>query len=213
MKILAINGSPRKTGNTAILLGKALEGAAAKGAETELIHLRDLQFSGCISCFSCKKINGKSYGKCAVNDALTPVLAKIESAHALILGSPVYFGRQTGLISNFLERLLFQYLVYDGNYSSLFGRKIATGYIYTMNVTAELAKTNNYFTHIEANERFLARTLGSAESLLSFDTYQFDDYSKYVSTAFNEEHKAQVRATQFPLDCEKAFAMGARFAE
>jgi multimeric flavodoxin WrbA len=213
MKILAINGSPRKTGNTAILLGKALEGAAAKGAETELIQLRDLQYSGCISCFSCKRINGKSYGKCAVNDALTPVLEKVGSAHALILGSPVYFGRQTGLLTNFLERLLFQYLVYDGNYSSLFGKKIATGTIYTMNVTEEQAKANGYFAYFAANERFLARTLGSTETLPVFDTYQFDDYSKYVCTAFSEEHKANVKATQFPLDCEKAFAMGARFAE
>ena len=213
MKILAINGSPRKTGNTATLLGKALEGAAAKGAETELIHLRDLQYSGCISCFSCKKINGKSYGKCAVNDALTPVLEKIESAHALILGSPVYFGRQTGLLTNFFERLLFQYLVYDANYSSLFGKKIATGIIYTMNVTEEQAKANGYFTQFDTNERFLGRTLGSAETLLVFDTYQFDDYSKYVCTAFSEEHKANIKTTQFPLDCEKAFAMGAKFAK
>ena len=62
MKILAINGSPRKNSNTATLLKKALEGAAAQGAETELIHLYDLNFKGCISCFACKLKDGKSYG-------------------------------------------------------------------------------------------------------------------------------------------------------
>ncbi|SPF52384.1 hypothetical protein SBF1_5670010 [Candidatus Desulfosporosinus infrequens] len=54
MKIIAINGSPRKKWNTDILLNKALEGAASQGAETELIHLYDLNYKGCISCFACE---------------------------------------------------------------------------------------------------------------------------------------------------------------
>jgi multimeric flavodoxin WrbA len=77
MKLLAINGSPRKKWNTAMLLENALEGAASKGAETELVHLYDLTYTGCTSCFACKLKGGKSYGKCAVNDGLTPVLEKI----------------------------------------------------------------------------------------------------------------------------------------
>ena len=63
MKVMAINGSPRKDWNTATMLQKALEGSASRGAETELIHLYDLQFQGCTSCFSCKVLNGKSYGR------------------------------------------------------------------------------------------------------------------------------------------------------
>jgi multimeric flavodoxin WrbA len=54
MKVMAFNGSPRKKWNTATLLEKALEGAASQGAETELIHLYDLDFKGCISCFAYK---------------------------------------------------------------------------------------------------------------------------------------------------------------
>ena len=54
MKLLAINGSPRKKWNTAMLLEHALNGAASKGATTELIHLYDLDFKGCTSCFACK---------------------------------------------------------------------------------------------------------------------------------------------------------------
>ena len=211
MKLLAINGSPRKQGNTATLLKKALEGAASKGGETELIHLADLQYRGCISCFNCKRVNGKSYGKCSLDDSLTPVLKRIEEADALILGSPIYFGRQTGLISSFMERLLFQYLVYDSEYTSLFGKKIATGYIYTMNVTPERAENSGYLVPIKNNELFLGKVFGASETLLVYDTYQFDDYSKYVCTAFDEKHKAEVKRTQFPLDCEQAFAMGAKF--
>jgi len=71
MKVMAFNGSPRKTWNTATLLNKALEGAASQGAETELIHLYDLHYSGCKSCFACKLKEGASYGKCATKDALT----------------------------------------------------------------------------------------------------------------------------------------------
>ena len=54
MKIIAINGSPRKGWNTDILLKKALEGAASAGAETEMVYLYDLKFRGCISCMACK---------------------------------------------------------------------------------------------------------------------------------------------------------------
>ena len=65
MKVMAFNGSPRKKWTTATLLSKALEGAASKGAKTELIHLYHLNFKGCISCFACKTIGGKSYGRLA----------------------------------------------------------------------------------------------------------------------------------------------------
>ena len=54
LKLLAINGSPRKKCNTATLLKKALEGAESKSAETELINLYDLDYKGCKSCFACK---------------------------------------------------------------------------------------------------------------------------------------------------------------
>lgn len=74
MKVLAINGSPRKTWNTATLLKKALEGAASQGAVTELVHLYDLTYKGCTSCFACKMIGGPSNGRCAMQDELRPIL-------------------------------------------------------------------------------------------------------------------------------------------
>jgi len=65
MKVMAINGSPRKNWNTATLLEKALEGAASEGAETEIVHLYDLEFKGCTSCFACKLKGGKSLARCS----------------------------------------------------------------------------------------------------------------------------------------------------
>lgn len=54
-RVIAINGSPRKKGNTATLLEKALAGAEVAGARTKLIHLYKYTYQGCISCFACKK--------------------------------------------------------------------------------------------------------------------------------------------------------------
>jgi len=212
MKILVVNGSPRNNWNTATLLRRALEGAASQGAETEFIHLYNLDFKGCQSCFSCKTIGGKSYGKCARKDDITPVLEKVKETDGIILGSPIYLGAVTGSMRSFLERLIFPYLVYDG-VSSLFPRKINTGFIYTMNITETdlqggrlgLAK------HLGWMEMLLERIFGATESLFVTDTYQFDDYSKVFAPMFDREKKAKRQLEVFPLDCQKAFEMGAKF--
>ena len=114
MKVIGINGSPRKKWNTATLLTKALEGAVSQGADTELFHLYDLDFKGCISCFACKIVDGPHYGRCALKDDLSPILKKIENeADVIILGAPVYFGAMTGEMRSFMERLLFAPIVYS----------------------------------------------------------------------------------------------------
>ena len=100
--VIIVNGSPRKSWNTATLLEHALKGAESIGAKTELVHLYDLDYKGCTSCFACKLKGGKSYGKCAMNDDLTLVLERIAEADALILGSPVYLGTATGEMRSFL---------------------------------------------------------------------------------------------------------------
>lgn len=212
MKIIAFNGSPRKARNTATLLNKVLEGAKSQGAETELINLYDLNYKGCISCFACKMKDGKSYGKCPVKDDLAEVFKKVEESDAIILGSPIYWGRVSGEMASFMDRLLFQYLEYNNPIQSLFPKKIKTGFIYTMNGTEDFLKALGMDKHIEVNEASMQIIFGNAESLLSMDTTQFDDYSKVVSTAFDAEEKAKIKAEVFPVDCQKAFNMGAKFA-
>lgn len=213
MKIIAINGSPRKNKNTATLLKKALEGAQSCGAETELVHLYDLSYKGCTSCFACKLKDGKSYGKCAHRDELTPILRQIEEADAIIMGSPVYLCDVSGQMRAFLERLIFPYITYTEEYKSLFGRKIPIGFIYTMNVNAEQMEERGFQSALKTMEAYLQKVFGHCASLYAYDTYQFDNYSKYVVTIFDERHKAQVQEEQFPKDCEKAFDMGRMFAE
>jgi multimeric flavodoxin WrbA len=213
MKVLAFNGSPRKTWNTATLLKQALDGAASQGAETELIHLYDLNFKGCKSCFACKTKGGKSYGRCAIPDGLAPILKQVEEIDALILGSPIYFGTVSGEMRSFMERLLFPYLTYTNPPQSLFPRTIKTGLIYTMNITEEqMAGEYNFSQHLAWNERVMNIIFGATESLLSFDTYQFEDYSKVAAERFDPEKKAKTRKEVFPVDCQKAFEMGSRLA-
>jgi multimeric flavodoxin WrbA len=213
MKILAINGSPRKEWNTATLLEKALEGAASRGAETELINLYDLNFKGCTSCFSCKIKNGKSYGNCAYKDDLTPVLNKVAEADAIILGSPIYLGYVTGEMKSFLERMIYPYLVYDPERSSLFKRKIPTGFIYTLGAPESRVKEMGYDTQFKMIEMLMTRMFGSSEALVVYDTLQFDDYSRYVSSSFDPAAKAKRHSEVFPLECQKAFDMGVRFTK
>ena len=210
MKALAINGSPRKQWNTATLLEKALEGAASLGAATELVHLYDLDFKGCTSCFACKLKGGKSYGTCAMNDGLTPVLETVAEAGALLLGSPIYFGTVTGEMRSFMERLLFPYLTYTKPPGSLFGRKIPTAFIYTMNLPEHLMQEYNYPVHFALNENVLSRTFGQAESLCCFETLQFEDYDKVVFSYFDPEERRERHRTVFPQDCRKAFELGRR---
>jgi len=213
MKVIAFNGSPRKKWNTATLLENVLEGATSQGAETELIHLYDLNFKGCRSCFSCKTKDGKNYGRCVAKDDLAPFLKKIVEADTIILGSPIYYGTVTGEMRSFMERLMFPYMTYNDPPKSLFPRTINTGFVYTMNVTEEQMKEYGFDQHAGLNELLLQMIFGASESLFVFDTYHFVDYSKVVADRFDPEKKAKRRQEVFPKDCEKAFEMGTRFAK
>jgi multimeric flavodoxin WrbA len=212
MYALAVNGSPRKSWNTATLLKSALAGTKAEGAHTELVHLYDHDYTGCISCFACKKIGGKSYGRCAVRDGLTEILAKAARADVLILGSPIYFSCETGAMRSFMERLLFPYLTYTPERFSLFPRRLPTAFIYTMNVPEEHMAAYGQDRTMNVAQKVMGRIFGSCELLLCTDTYQFKDYSKYLCTCFDAAAKARRRREVFPEDRKRATALGARLA-
>lgn len=205
MKVIAINGSPRKNGNTTRLLQAACEGAQAKGAEVEWVDLYALQYRGCISCFACKQKNSECAGLCAVKDQLTPVLEKVLKADGLLLGSPIYVGDVTGMMRSFLERLIFANISYD-TFQSIFAGRFNAAFFYTMNVTAEHAAA--YENVYRSQDRFLKLFNGKTEYYLATDTLQFDDYSRYEAAAFDVAHKKNVHETQFPKDCQAAFEIG-----
>ena len=212
MKVIAINGSPRKEWNTGTMLKHALEGAASRGADTQMIHLYDLQYQGCLSCFSCKAKSGKKYGRCGAKDGLTPILKEIESADALILGSPVYLGGISGAMQSFLERLIFPYLTYTDPPGTLFPQRIPVGLIYTLGASQEMFAELGYKQRFAVTELLVKRIFGHTEKIFSIDTYQFEDYSKVVAPRFDPAQKLKRRQEIFPQDCRKAFEMGSRFA-
>ena len=215
MKCLAFNGSPRKTGNTATLLGKALEGAASKGAQTTLVHLYDLAYSGCRSCMGCKTKGGKSYGHCAIKDDLSPILGSIQEADAILLGSPIYFWAVTGEMKSFMERLMYPFYRYvqeDDPLPTLFPKKIPTAFIYTMGVPERRMEDLGYRQAIALNEMFMGRIFGKAESMVSCDTCLVDDYTKIDQTRFDPAEKAARKEATFPQEGRKAFEMGVRLA-
>ena len=114
---------------------------------------------------------------------------------------------------SFLERMIFSNICYNTNHMPVFKGKVSSGFIYTMNVTEDLIKQLSYDSIFEHYKNSLQILNGTSEFLLSTDTYQFSDYSLYEASMFDEKHKAQVKAKQFPIDCRKSFDMGVRLVE
>jgi len=99
MKVLGINGSPRKGGNTDILLNNTLKGAQNKGARVEKIVLNDLKFSPCQECE-----NMPSDRFCIIEDDMQAVYRKIEESDAIILTSPIFFGSLSAQTKMMIDR-------------------------------------------------------------------------------------------------------------
>ncbi|HIE43353.1 MAG TPA: flavodoxin family protein [Candidatus Omnitrophica bacterium] len=99
MMILGISGSPRKGGNTDILLEKALSGASKQGASVEKVILNELKFSPCQECENIRKD-----GVCKVKDDMQLVYQKVESADGIILASPIFFGSLSAQTKMMIDR-------------------------------------------------------------------------------------------------------------
>ena len=216
-KALFINGGPRKNKNTVQVMEKAMEGARDAGAEVEIVHLYDLNFKGCKSCFACKLKNAKTDGVCAIKDDLRPVLEKAHEADVIVLGSPVYYSYPTGEIRSFMERLMFPVDTYvldeNGVRQRYWQKTIPTAMILTMNVPEQALEQWNYPTLLGINSQLLGELFGYSETLMVCNTYQFNDYSKYAINLFKEEDKARQRKEHFPIDLQNAYELGKRLVE
>ena len=209
MNIIGINGSPRRNGNSAAMLEAALAGAAEQGADVKRVDLFDLDYSGCRSCFACKRLGGESFGRCAQRDALTDVLDEILSADALVLAAPLYFGEVPGAVRNFLERLWFPAQQYAKNYASAYKKRVKVGLIYTMN----LPSAAMYQDVLNRHKQNFGMLLGKTEVVTAVDTLQYEDYSLYAGELFDGAAKKLRHETVFPEECARAREMGARLAQ
>jgi multimeric flavodoxin WrbA len=101
MKVLAINGSPRKGGNTELLIREVFKTLEAEGVETELINIGGKEVNGCTACGKCRK---EKDGRCHINNALlNECIEKMEQADGIILGSPVYFADITSELKALID--------------------------------------------------------------------------------------------------------------
>lgn len=105
MKVLAFNGSPRKDGNTVMLIQKVFEALKQEGIDTELIQVGGLLLHGCTACFHCRLTQSR---KCIqANDPINGWIEKMREADGIILASPTYFADMTSEMKALIDRVGF----------------------------------------------------------------------------------------------------------
>ena len=206
MKIIAVNVGPRIGWNTDTLINEAIKGAESAGASVEKFDLFRLErYTGCISCFGCKK--DKFKGQCICRDGLKPVLDAIRSADGLIIGSPNYLSELTASFRALYERLIFQNLTYNKDTPCCNEHPIPVLLIMTSNAP------DTYFTDMMENYRqTFCRFVGPTEVFISGDTLQLKDYTKtdWPWSIFDPAAKQIRHDTVFPQECAKISAMAAK---
>ncbi len=151
MKILGIEGSPRKDGNTEKLVRKVLAGAQEAGAQTNFIKLSDLSINFCRGCGNCR-----ATGECVMKDDMDRVVDAIQESEVIVLGSPIYVWQVTGTTKVFMDRLC---RLLTPQYESRLGGGKKIAFVYTQgNPDAALFKP--YFDYQEKVYAFLGFTLG-----------------------------------------------------
>ena len=204
-KIIAVNAGPRKGWNTDTLVTEAAKGAESAGALVEKFDLYRLEkYTGCISCFGCKKEKNK--GRCVCQDGLTPVLDAIREADGLIIGSPNYLSELTAAFRALYERLIFQNLTYNMEKPCCNEHPIPVLLIMTSNAPDDM-----YQDLLQNYQQSLSRFVGPTEVFVSGETLQLKDYSKtdWPWTMFDAGAKQTRHETVFPQECKKAYEMGA----
>ena len=136
MKVLIINGSPRKGGNTAIALAEMEKVFAKNGIETETMQIGNQAIRGCIACGTCAK-----KGQCVFDDAVNEAAPKFEEADGLVVASPVYYASANATLIAFLDRLF---------YSTPFEKRMKVGASVVVarrgGLSATFDELNKYFT-------------------------------------------------------------------
>ncbi len=204
-RIIAVNAGPRKGWNTDTLITEASKGAESAGAVVERFDLFRLErYTGCISCFGCKKEKNK--GHCICRDGLTPVLDAIRASDGLIIGSPNYLSEMTASFRALYERLIFQNLTYNTETPCCNTHPIPVLLIMTSN-----AQDTAYSGLLQGYQQTLNSFVGPTKVLVSGNTLQLRDYSKtdWPWSLFDPEEKQKRHESVFPEEMKTAFAMGA----
>ncbi|HXZ23470.1 MAG TPA: flavodoxin family protein [Methanomassiliicoccales archaeon] len=162
MKIVAVNGSPRKNGNTARMLNEVTGFAKERGAEVRQFDLVDLHIEDCRGCRVCR-----NQEKCAQDDDMTELREEIKRCDFLLIGSPIYLGAETGLTKCFADRLFA--LMGPGNGPGSFKSRLTPGKKAEVIFTCGQQDGNVVYNHINVRYyNLLVRNL------------QFDDVRTFI---------------------------------
>ncbi len=219
MKVYAINGSPRKDNNTSKMLHSFIDGVKSVGDfEIEYIDLYDLDYKGCASCFGCQLNDENLFGYCHRKDDISKILKELPQADGVVLGSPIYLGTISSTMHTFLERLSYQFIDFSGTKSPMRStnapKPLVITSIYTMNINEERMIESGTLSNVLTFENCLAGMfMTEVERICAFNTYQYDDYSKYRVGIVDESAKRQHRDSQFDIDLKTAFNGGQKMAE
>ena len=136
MKVLMINGSPRKDGNTARALDEMRQVLEAEGIEVDCVQVGKEAVRGCVACNACSKL-----GRCVFDDVVNDIAARFEQADGLVVGTPVYYGSANATTVAVLDRLF-----YSTPYSKFMKVGAAVAVARRGGLTATFDELNKYFT-------------------------------------------------------------------
>ncbi len=210
--IVTINASPRQKWNTATLVQEAARGAREAGAEVTHFDLYRLErYTGCISCFGCKR--SPNEGRCIYKDGLKPVLDAIREADGMVLGSPNYLGDVSASFRALYERLVFQSLTYKRRPMSYDHKLVPTLMIMTSNAPKAAYAVGNYAQMITGYKTTLSSAVGPTKVMIAGDTLQVSNYDRYDWTMFDPAAKQRRREEVFPKEMQKAYELGRDMVE
>ena len=136
MKVLMINGSPHKDGNTARALDEMRTVLEAEGVEVDCVQVGKQDVRGCVACNACSKL-----GRCVYDDVVNDIAARFEEADGLVVGTPVYYGSANATTIAVLDRLF-----YSTPYSKAMKVGAAVAVARRGGLTATFDELNKYFT-------------------------------------------------------------------
>ncbi|MDR3560029.1 MAG: flavodoxin family protein [Negativicutes bacterium] len=166
-KIIALNGSPREQGSTAVLVGEILKAAGAEGAEVKSYYLNGLNIRGCQSCYACK-----ASGRCVLKDDMQELYDEIASADAIVFATPVYMWQMTAQLKLVIDRL---YPFLKPDYTSYLtpGKKVLLA---VTQGRPDTSMFHHYFEHMGKNLLFLG--FGEYKILIAGGTRKPEDLVK-----------------------------------
>lgn len=206
MKIVAVNGGPRKGKNTDQMLDAFIEGVKQKNpeAEVQVIRLYDYVFTGCRSCFACQLKKNRDDLQCWLKDDMTQLLKDTYHADGIVFASPIYYCNVSAQLRAFWERLM---------YPGPSNRTVQTALLLTGNVDEEHFRQFMGAPFDIINMYLKSCFHAEPQTVLAGDTFQYNEKEIYNdSFRAPAERKLERSKTQFPLNLEKAKQAGVHMA-